>query len=68
MKVKVYFVTNGTYYFPARDRRNAREIAGRIVREGCWIINDDGTEEMYPPDKVFKVKILPDEHVEPKES
>lgn len=58
MKVKVYFTSNATYYFPARDLRNAREIAKRIVMEGCWIINADKTEEFYPTHQIYKVKVL----------
>jgi len=58
MKVRVYFTTNATHDFPARDKRNAREIAKRIIMEGCWIINEDETEEFYPITQIFKVKIL----------
>ena len=58
MIVKVYFISNATHYFPARNIKNAREIAKRVIMEGCWIINDDDSEEFYPIHTIFKVKIL----------
>ena len=58
MKVRVYFTSNANYDFPARDLRNAREIAKRIIVEGCWIVNKDKTEEFYPTRQIYKVKIL----------
>ena len=57
--VRAYFTTNGEYNFPARDERNAREIAKRIITEGIWIIDENGVEEMYPVQQVYKVKIIP---------
>lgn len=54
--VKVYFLSNAEHNFPARDERNAREIAKRIVTEGVWVINDD-SEEFYPITQVYKVKV-----------
>ena len=60
MKVKVYLKSNAEIYFDARDVRNAREIAKRIVSEGLWVTNEDGTEEFYPTDQLYKVKILPE--------
>ena len=68
MEVKVYLKTNATVRFPARDIRNARDIAAKITREGLWIVNDDGTEEYLPVTEVNKAKILPDGYKEPKES
>ena len=59
MRVKVYFTSNATHEFNAKDLRNAREIAKRIITEGCWIINDDGVEELYPIQQIYKVKIIP---------
>lgn len=57
--VRVYFNTNAEYEFPARDLRNARDIAARVTREGCWIINNDKTEEFFPITQIHKVKIIP---------
>ena len=57
-KVKVYFKTNAIHFFDARDERNAREIAKRIINEGAYIINDDRSEEFYPVNQIYKVKIL----------
>lgn len=57
MKVKVYFLSNAEHFFHAKDERNAREIAKRIVTEGVWIVNDD-SEEFYPVHTVYKVKII----------
>ena len=68
MEVKVYFKTNAYYVFPARDLRNARDIAARVTREGCWIINEDGTEEFFPITEVHKAKIIPDDYKYPKET
>ncbi len=59
MKVTAYLNHNITHDFPARDINNAREIAKRIVVEGLWVINEDKTEEFYPTDKIYKVKIKP---------
>jgi len=61
MKVRAYLKTNATVEFPARDIFNAREIAKRIITEGLWIINDDGTEEFYPITQVWKAKIIPND-------
>ena len=58
MKVKVYFTSNAEHEFVARSKRNAREIAKRIITEGVWIINDDGSEEFYPTNQIYKVKIV----------
>ena len=55
--VRVYFTSNAEHTFPARDLRNAREIAKRVVTEGVWIINDD-SEEFYPIAQIYKVKVL----------
>ena len=57
MKVRVYFTSNATHDFEATDIRNAREIAKRIITEGCWIINKDCTEDFYPTTQIYKVKI-----------
>lgn len=59
-RVCVYLTSNATHEFIARDNRNAREIAKRIITEGLWIVNDDATEEFYPTSQVYKVKIVPD--------
>lgn len=67
IRVKVYFKTNAVCYFPARDLRNARDMAARITREGLWLINEDGTEEYFPTTELHKAKILPDGYVEDKE-
>lgn len=67
MKVKVYLKSTARHYFPTRDLRNAREIAYRIITEGLWIINNDATEEYYPIQQIYKVKILPDNYKESKE-
>ena len=56
--VRVYFKTNREHVFPARDIDNARDIAGRVTREGCWIINSDGTEEFFPITEIHKAKIV----------
>ena len=56
--VRIYLKSNAEHYFPARDERNAREIAKRIITEGCWIINDDRSEEFYPVGQIYKVKII----------
>ena len=58
MKVIVYFMSNAMHEFQARDERNAREIAKRIITEGCRVINGDGTEEFYPITQIYKTKIL----------
>lgn len=57
--VTAYLSAGLTHQFPARDAAHAREIAGRIIREGLWIVNQDGSEEFYPTDRVFKVKAAP---------
>ena len=57
--VRVYFNTNAEHEFPARDIRNARDIAARVVREGAWIVNEDRTEEFFPPHTIHKAKIIP---------
>jgi hypothetical protein len=59
MKVRVYLTSNATAEFPARDYWNAREIAKRIIMEGLHITHEDGTEEFYPIQQVYKVRILP---------
>lgn len=56
--VKVYFKTNAEYIFPARDLRNARDIAARCTREGVWIVNEDDSEEFFPITEVHKAKII----------
>jgi hypothetical protein len=56
-EVEAYLGTHRREKFPARDLGNAREIAARICAEYLWVVNDDGTEEFFPPDKVYKVKI-----------
>ena len=61
MEVKAYLMCNATVSFDARDKRNAMEIAKRIITEGLWVENEDGTTEMYPIHQIFKVKITPDE-------
>ena len=58
MKVKVYLTSNAEIFFPARDIRNAREIAKRCITEGVWVINNDKTEEFYPIQQIYKVKII----------
>lgn len=58
-EVKVYFMSNAEHCFPARDKRNAREIAKRCIVEGVFITNDDNIEEFYPPHCIYKVKIIP---------
>jgi len=59
LKVKVYLTSNAEIFFPARDIRNAREIAKRCITEGAWVINDnDNTEEFYPVHQIYKVKIV----------
>lgn len=57
-KVRVYFMTNREHVFPARDLDNARDIAARITREGCWIVHEDGSEEYFPVHVIHKAKIL----------
>ena len=59
MIVRCYLSSNATIEWPARDIRNAREIAKRVIVEGVHEINQDGTEEFYPIQQVYKVKILP---------
>jgi len=56
--VRIYFKTNAEHEFPARDLRNARDIAARCTREGVWIINADKTEEYFPITEIHKAKIL----------
>lgn len=56
--VRVYFKTNREHEFPARDLSNARDIAARVTREGCWIVNGDGTEEYFPTHTIHKAKIV----------
>jgi len=59
MQVKVYLTSNAEIFFPARDIRNAREIAKRIIMEGVHVLNEkDKTEEFYPIQQVYKVKII----------
>ena len=58
MKVKVYLTENQTYEFPARSENNGREIAGRIVREGLWINDEDGNESFYPITRIVKAKLI----------
>ena len=58
MKVRVYLTSNATIEWAARDIRNAREIAKRVIMEGIHEINEDGTEEFYPIQQVYKVKII----------
>ena len=55
--VKVYFRFFRIHTFTARDKENAFEIAGRIIQEGAWISNLDGTDEFFPPGWVCKVKV-----------
>jgi hypothetical protein len=56
--VIAYLLTNEKHCFTGRDVNHARQIAKRIVMEGLHVC-DDGVEEFYPTDKIFKVKILP---------
>ena len=58
LTVVCYLNSHATMNFPARDERNAREIAKRIITEGAWVINKDGTEEFYPVAQIYKVKII----------
>lgn len=58
MKVKVYLTSNAEIFFPARDERNAREIAKRVITEGVHVSNKNNTEEFYPITQVYKVKII----------
>ena len=60
LEVHAYMQGGEIYKFPARDMNHARQIAGRIVSEYLYIIQSDGSEEFYPPDKVYKAKIVPD--------
>ena len=49
---------NDVQYFLARDIRNAREIAKRIVTEGMWTTCEEAGEEVfYPTHRIYKVKI-----------
>jgi len=57
--VRIYFKTNSEHEFPARDIRNARDIAARATREGVWIVNEDKTEEFFPIHEIHKAKIIP---------
>ena len=59
MKVAAYLTTNAIHEFEARNMRNAKEIAKRIITEGLWIVTEDGTEEFYPITQVWKAKIIP---------
>jgi hypothetical protein len=58
LQVKVYLTSNAEVIFPARDIRNAREIAKRCITEGVWVENENKTEEFYPINQVYKVKII----------
>lgn len=64
IKVKVYFTSNAVFYFDADSPRNAREIAKRIITEGCFLIDQNGLEEFYPITQIYKVKVLPDNYKE----
>lgn len=59
LEVHAYVHAGQIFKFSARDYNHAREIAGRIASEYLWVTEDDGTETIYPPDKVHKVKIVP---------
>ena len=62
-RVRIYFGTNAEHEFPARDQRNARDIAARCTREGVWIVDPkDKTEEFFPTHVVHKAKILPPDY------
>ncbi len=64
--VRVYFKFLRTHCFIAHNKDNAMEIAGRIMGEGCWIENEDGTVEFFPVPMIAKIKIVPPGHEEPK--
>jgi len=56
-KVTAYLSAGVQHSFDARSQKHAREIAGRIIREGLWVVHDDKTEEYYPSNLIFKVKV-----------
>lgn len=56
-RVTAYLTAGLAHEFPAKSLNHAREVAGRIVREGLWVVEADGTELYYPAGLVFKVKV-----------
>lgn len=58
-KVTAYLTAGLTHSFDAKDQKHAREIAGRIVREGLWVVNPDGSEAYFPTAVLFKVLLCP---------
>lgn len=55
--VTAYLEAGVVHEFDAESVEKAREIANRIVREGLWVVEKDGTEVFIPSARVFKVKV-----------
>jgi len=58
--VKVYTVYNTTREWSVESTDKGREYAKRIITEGLWYIEEDGTEVFLPVHRVEKVKVIPD--------
>ena len=58
-QVTAYLAAGVTHAFTAESLVKSREIANRIIREGLWVVEQDGTELFIPTVHIFKVKVTP---------
>ena len=56
--VKVYLLNNNTYLFLVPTLERGKEYAKRIITEGFWKCEDNGTHVFYPVHQVYKVKVM----------
>ncbi len=56
-EVIAYDTFNNTHRFEVDTPEKGREYAKRIITEGLWFEEDDGSEMFYPVHLIVKVKV-----------
>ena len=62
MKLEVLLKNHLRFFVGVSDEKNARTVASRIIQEGLWVAEDEGTpkgiEMFYPVHQILSVKLV----------